>query len=300
MIKQIFPIIFILLTGCNINDNINRDFGFYIEDNKVTIFGYDGNKRNIIIPNYFNGYPVVFISKDAFRNRGIQSVILPENLEIIKDGAFANNQITNITFPDTVYSIGEQAFAWNKLKNVTIPSHVIYIKPKMFCFNELTSVNLHNNIQSIDYGAFSQNYLTDILLPDSLTFIGAEAFSRNKIKSIFIEENIDIRVNAFDDDFDIFYLNNNKKSGNYIYDNGSWSYSESNSSYGINKDDNKDKTSLLQCPRGKTNVFTIPNSVTSIDEYAFRNCTKLTGITIPNSVTSIDYSTFYQCSSLTA
>ena len=44
---------------------------------------------------------------------------------------------------------------------------------------------------------------------------------------------------------------------------------------------------------------TIPNSVTSIGDYAFFYCRGLTSITIPNSVTSIGNSAFYGCSGLT-
>ena len=40
-------------------------------------------------------------------------------------------------------------------------------------------------------------------------------------------------------------------------------------------------------------------SVTSIGNYAFRNCSSLTEVTIPNSVTSIGGSAFEGCSSLT-
>ena len=40
-------------------------------------------------------------------------------------------------------------------------------------------------------------------------------------------------------------------------------------------------------------------SVTSIGDYAFRDCKSLTSIEIPNSVTSIGYDAFYRCSSLT-
>jgi hypothetical protein len=47
------------------------------------------------------------------------------------------------------------------------------------------------------------------------------------------------------------------------------------------------------------NSVSIPNSVTSIGYYAFRECTSLTSITIPNSVTLIEPSAFYGCSSLT-
>ena len=50
---------------------------------------------------------------------------------------------------------------------------------------------------------------------------------------------------------------------------------------------------------GLTSV-TIPNSVTSIGEYAFYNCSGLTSVTIPNSVTSIGESAFRGCSGLTS
>ena len=45
---------------------------------------------------------------------------------------------------------------------------------------------------------------------------------------------------------------------------------------------------------------TIPNSVTSIGNYAFYDCIGLTSITIPSGVTSIGDSAFESCSSLTS
>ena len=50
---------------------------------------------------------------------------------------------------------------------------------------------------------------------------------------------------------------------------------------------------------GLTSV-SIPNSVTSIGEFAFANCTGLTSVSIPNSVTSIGRSVFYGCTGLTS
>ena len=44
----------------------------------------------------------------------------------------------------------------------------------------------------------------------------------------------------------------------------------------------------------------IPNSVTSIGDYAFAYCSGLTSVTIPNSVASIGGSAFYECSGLTS
>ena len=46
--------------------------------------------------------------------------------------------------------------------------------------------------------------------------------------------------------------------------------------------------------------MTIPNSVTSIGDAAFSNCSSLTSVTIPNRVTSIGGNAFRGCSSLTS
>ena len=45
---------------------------------------------------------------------------------------------------------------------------------------------------------------------------------------------------------------------------------------------------------------TIPDSVTTIGEWAFADCDSLTSVTIPDSVTSIGYSAFEYCTSLTS
>ncbi|WP_461255834.1 leucine-rich repeat domain-containing protein [Treponema sp. R80B11-R83G3] len=63
---------------------------------------------------------------------------------------------------------------------------------------------------------------------------------------------------------------------------------------------NKDKTTLVAYPGGKTGAFTIPDSVTNIGKVAFECCYSLTGITIPNSVISIELAAFYSCTRLTS
>ena len=52
----------------------------------------------------------------------------------------------------------------------------------------------------------------------------------------------------------------------------------------------------MNCSRLVT--ITIPNSVTSIGNWAFSGCESLTSITIPSGVTDIEDGTFYNCSSL--
>lgn len=49
---------------------------------------------------------------------------------------------------------------------------------------------------------------------------------------------------------------------------------------------------------GAISKINIPNSITSIGNYAFSDCSSLSNITIPDSVTSIGRDAFLRCSSL--
>ncbi len=63
---------------------------------------------------------------------------------------------------------------------------------------------------------------------------------------------------------------------------------------------NKDKTTLIFCPTGKSGSCEIPNSVTNIGVSAFAYCYLLTSIVIPDSVTSIGGNAFKYCTGLTS
>ena len=59
-------------------------------------------------------------------------------------------------------------------------------------------------------------------------------------------------------------------------------------------------TSEILNSRKNITQITIPNSVTSIDDAAFKGCTSLTNISIPDSVTSIGDRAFADCENLTS
>jgi hypothetical protein len=60
----------------------------------------------------------------------------------------------------------------------------------------------------------------------------------------------------------------------------------------------KGTTTLIQYPGGKVGTYTIPDTVTNIQDVAFNLCPGLIGITIPNSVMRIGSSAFRSCTGL--
>ncbi|MDR0604902.1 MAG: leucine-rich repeat domain-containing protein [Bacteroidales bacterium] len=62
---------------------------------------------------------------------------------------------------------------------------------------------------------------------------------------------------------------------------------------------NKSQTVLLKYPAGRGGNYIIPDSVTSIDKFAFSGCKGLSSITIPHLVTEIGDNPFSGCSNLT-
>ena len=94
---------------------------------------------------------------------------------------------------------------------------------------------------------------------------------------------------------------NNYVTGNVVipatvvYNSTTYNVTEFRSIYDVSS--GYDYGSFESCS-GLTSI-TIPNSVTSIGNYAFYNCNGLTSVTIPNSVTSIGQNAFKYCRGLT-
>ena len=187
-------------------------------------------------------------------------------------------KITSSSEPFTVEVTNNGTYT---LTSAVIPSSVEYNgityavtsigQDAFYACTSLTSISIPNSVTTIGYLAFTGcSSLTSISIPKSVTEIGKTQYGGTyrgpvftycpALTSIVVEE------------------------GNPIYD------SRDNCNAIIETATN---TLIAGCQNA-----TIPNSVTSIGDYAFNGCSSLTSITIPNHITNIQSNPFLSCSSL--
>jgi len=263
-------------------------------NNEYTITDYIGNGRDVTIPSYVNGCPVVAIGNKAFYDcSSLTSITIPDGVTSIGDYAFDGcSSLTSVTIPDSVTSIGDYAFYFcSSLTSVNIPDSVTSIGVGAFNLcSSLTSIEVsvsNCNYSSQDGVLFNKNKTTLVcypagkastsyVIPNGVTCIDDLAFGLcSRLTSIIIPDSVtSIGLGAF--------------------------YKcESLTSITIPDGVTIIGDSAFYICTSLTSII-IPDSVTTIDGYAFFGCASLTSIIIPDSVTSIGGSAFSSCTSLTS
>ena len=148
-------------TSVELSDTCSTDvkyFAYEEVEGGISITGYSiEGGLDVVIPSNINGKQVVAIATEAFQNKQLTSVIIPNSVTNIYVHAFSENQLTSVTIPTSVTSIGDYAFQSNQLTSITIPSSVTSIGDFAFKSNQLTSVTISSSVTSIGKWAFLKN-----------------------------------------------------------------------------------------------------------------------------------------------
>ena len=192
----------------------------------ITITGYTGNIRQVVIPATISGLRVTEIAANAFSRSNLTAITIPNGVTAIGDFAFVDsnygfhrtvNSFQELIIPDSVARIGNFAFAYCGIQNINLGNGLQYIGGGAFNGNAIEDLvipdsvteifgNILNSgtfancgIKTLKLGArlaiigekaFADNMITELTFPASLKTIGGEAFSRNKLTTLVIPNGV--------------------------------------------------------------------------------------------------------------
>ena len=298
---------------------------------------------SLVIPAIYEGYPVTAIEGSAFSYcSGLTSISIPDS--IVQIGAYAFYECTGLT---DVYYNGTQE-QWNAIaigeENALLTDATLHCEAKIpvaegacgenltwtldeegaliisgagamddfesyhtpwSAFNEeVKSIVIGLGVTTIGDNAFYfLPNVSEVVIPEGVTRIGVSAFaSCYGLRSVTVPASVtEIGRKAFADNLCL---------GGIWVDEDNAVYSSDDKGVLLNKD----KTLLIQVPGEMSGTYTIPATVTAIENFAFeysyvdavvfpnglktigRNafngCYSLAKVVLPNSVTEIGYKSF--------
>ena len=260
---------------------------FCIEDDvlftadKTRLIAYPSSKTTYSVPS-----TVTTIGNDAFNFcESLTSIIFSEGLKTIGSCAFSwCLSLTSIKLPEGLKTIGNNAFSeCSSLTSIKLPEGLKTIGNNAFSgCSSLTSIKLPEGLKTIGNDAFREcERLTFIKLPKSLTIIEGNPFERLHLKINNLSPYFCIEDDA------LFTADKTRLIA----------YRSSKTTYSVPSTVTTIENSAFSGRKSLTSIK-LPEGLKTIGNDAFRGCESLTSIMLPKSLGTIGESAFEKCQSL--
>lgn len=238
----------------------------------------------------FTGNNLTSIGAGAFQDcLSITELNLTGNKTVIGDYAFYNNDSLKRVDLSGVKTIRYNAFGYgDNLISADLGEDLVSMGSYAFqnCPN-LETVTLPESLTTIyDYAFRNCSKLTSIDIPNKVTWLNNNTFENcSSLKDVSIGSGCtSISATAFVGTCAIDKITVSEDNKNFTVVDGVLY--------------NKDKTKLVLYPKNRSGEFAVPDTVTTIADYAFDNAPNLTKVTIGKNVKTIDTGAFRNCKSL--
>ena len=253
-----------IILNLKYSDVLAQSFGNFTYTNvggEITITSYT-NSSNLspTIPSAISNMPVTKIGANSFQQKPITNIIVPYGIIEIGENAFANcSALTEVSLPLTLNKIKSGAFYRTGLTKLVIPNSVTHIATNAFQYcNSITNVTIPDSVTTIESFAFGNcGALRQVTLGRGIITVHNAAFSQNNLLTNVVINSTWSPTNANISAFNIAFTN---------------------------------CSSLRDVSLGLA-VSTVPESF-------FRGNLTVTNILLPNSLTSINANAFRECNAL--
>lgn len=218
----------------------------------------------------------------------------------IGERALQRENITGVKLPEGITKIGYKAFYMTKsLQKINFPQSLKAIEYEAFRGSGLTEVNIPGATAIGNAAFLSCTQMTTLTIPN-VTFLGTMCFrhcSQLKTVTVPVSANIGKKLDASLADYKLLFNLLKDKQTNKYYENNSGNVAFGdcyNLTEAILQDGITTVPEAMFCFCGDLKDITIPASVKSVQDEAFRRCFSLTSMNIPG-VESIGNNAFLQC-----
>ncbi len=235
-------------------DNNKWYYDLDAQGNAINVYTSSSNfTENVILPSTLDGHKVISIGDNATLGNALFH-------KSINEKNYWNN-IISITVPEGVEYINSETFyGYENLEKVTLPDSVIYIGDRAFSATDNLAY-INSDIKG------------KVVMPKNLQYYGESLFENNK------------KINSFEFPEQINYIQN-------------WTFYEAKGFTDLTIPKQFKYIGKGAFAQSDIKSLTIENGVEIIGDSAFQLNKKLEKVDVPNSVISIGEYAFRQCTSL--